>query len=252
MVTLIILAATFITAAISGVFGMAGGLIMKGVLVSYLPVAISMVMHGFIQIVSNLSRAMLLLRHISWHILGRYAAGVLVGVVLLAVINWRPDQTAVFFLLGFTAMLVQVPRNWLELNVERSLQAELCGLSVQLLNTLAGVAGPLLDIFFVRTQMPRQSVVASKAATQVLAHTVKVAFWGGPLLLSAHAPGAAHTEALPRPWLFMMVIPLSLLGTWLGGRALERMTDTGFRSWTRWIVTATGVTYLLRGFANLR
>ena len=53
----IILVATLVTAAISGVFGMAGGLILMGVLASYVPVATAMVLHGFIQLISNFSRA---------------------------------------------------------------------------------------------------------------------------------------------------------------------------------------------------
>lgn len=246
----IILAATFVTATISGVFGMAGGLIMKGVLVSYMPVAVSMVMHGFIQIVSNLSRSVLWRRQISWRLVGRYAVGAGAGVVVLAVINWRPGQTQVFFLLGFTAMLAQVPKSVVELTVERPLQAEICGFSVQVLNTLAGVAGPLLDIFFIKTQLPRQRVVATKAATQVLAHAVKVAFWGGPLLWGA-GEASKGVGAFPPLWLFAAVIPLSLLGTSLGAKVLDRMTDGSFRSWTKWIVTATGLVYLGQGIANI-
>jgi uncharacterized membrane protein YfcA len=246
----IVLAATFVTAAISGVFGMAGGLIMKGVLVSYMAVAVSMVMHGFIQIVSNLSRAALLRGHISWRLVGRYGIGVLAGVAVLVAINWRPSQTQVFFLLGFTAMLVQIPKSLLEIDVQRRWQAEVCGFGVQVLNTLSGVAGPLLDIFFVKTGLPRQSVVATKAATQVMAHAVKIAFWGGPLLWGA-GEASQHIDAFPPWWMFLAVIPISIAGTWLGGKVLDRMTDGHFRSWTKWIVTATGAVYIGQGIFNL-
>lgn len=246
----ILIAATFVTATISGVFGMAGGLIMKGVLVTYLPVAVSMVMHGFIQIVSNLSRALMWRREISWALVGRYAIGAGLGVGLLAVINWRPSQTEVFFLLGFTAMLAQVPRKVIELNVERPLQAEVCGWAVQLLNTLSGVAGPLLDIFFIKTDLTRQTVVATKAATQVLAHAIKIVFWGAPLLWGA-GEASQHVDAFPPLWLFLAVVPVSLAGTALGGAMLDRMTDVGFRTWTKWIVTATGVLYLVQGAMNV-
>jgi uncharacterized membrane protein YfcA len=248
-VLVILLVATLATSAISGIFGMAGGLIMKGVLVSYLPVASSMVLHGFIQIISNSSRAVFLARHISWKIVGRYAIGVVAGVATLAILNWRPGQTSVFFLLGLTAMMAQIPKSWIELNAQRRFQAEICGYAVQVVNTLAGVAGPLLDIFFVKTQLTRQTVVATKSATQVLAHAVKIAFWGGPLLAAMGRPGSAEAITFPPGWMFAAVIPISLTGTWLGGRVLDKLSDAGFRSWTKWIVTATGVVYLGRGFA---
>jgi uncharacterized protein len=242
----IILAATLITATISGIFGMAGGLLLMGVLAAYVPVATAMVMHGFIQIISNFSRAALLWKHISWALVGRYALGIGGALVVISLLAWRPDQPTVFLLLGLTAMLVWIPRKAVEINVERPWQAELCGFLVQTLNTIAGVAGPLLDLFFVKTVLPRQTVVATKAATQVMAHAVKIAFWGWPLLGILVGPELQEAH-FPPLWVFAAVIPLSLAGTWLGGRVLDRMTDISFREWTKWIVTVTGVVYLVRG-----
>jgi uncharacterized membrane protein YfcA len=57
----------------------------------------------------------------------------------------------------------------------------------------------------------------------------------------------AQDAHFPPLWVFAVVIPLSLTGTWLGGRVLDRMTDVSFREWTKWIVTVTGVVYLVRG-----
>ncbi|RYZ10829.1 MAG: sulfite exporter TauE/SafE family protein [Alphaproteobacteria bacterium] len=243
----IILAATLITSAISGVFGMAGGLILMGVLASYVPVATAMVLHGFIQLISNFSRAVLWSKHISWALIGRYALGIGAALVVLLMISWRPTQVMVFIMLGLTAMLVWIPKKLVDINVERPFQAELCGFLVQTLNTLSGVAGPLLDLFFVKTQLTRQTVVATKAATQVMAHAVKIGFWGFPLFAILSDPARQAEAHFPPVWMFAAVIPLSLLGTWMGGRVLDRMTDANFRTWTKWIVTATGAVYLARG-----
>jgi uncharacterized protein len=244
----IILAATLITATISGIFGMAGGLLLMGVLAAFTPVATAMVLHGFIQIISNFSRAAFLWKHISWPIIGRYALGVGAAVALIALIAWRPTQPEVFVMLGLTAMLVWIPKKAVEINVERRGQAELCGFLVQTLNTIAGVAGPLLDLFFVKTLLPRQTVVATKAATQVLAHAVKIAFWGLPLISMLQSTEQQAHAGFPPLWVLAAVIPLSLAGTWLGGRVLDRMTDVSFREWTKWIVAMIGVVYLARGF----
>jgi len=112
-----VLAARLVTATISGVFGMAGALMMKDVLVSHLPAAISTVMHGFIQIVSNLSRSVIWRRQITWPLIGRYATGAGLAVAALAVVNWRPGQSEVLFLLGLTAMLAQAVTNVAMTNV---------------------------------------------------------------------------------------------------------------------------------------
>jgi uncharacterized membrane protein YfcA len=247
-VVAIILGAAFVTAVISGVFGMAGGLILMGVLATFTPVATAMVMHGFIQIISNGSRAAFLWRHVSWRILGRYAVGVVVAAIIIAALSWRPSRPVVFLLLGLTGMLVWIPKRHLSLDVAHRFQAELCGLLVQLVNTLAGVAGPLLDLFFAKTDMPRQAVVATKAATQVLAHAMKIGFWGLPLLEMVRSPEANGDAGLPPIWVFAAVIPLSLAGTWAGGRVLDRMTDASFREWTKWLITFVAIIYLARAF----
>ncbi len=243
----IILFATLATAAISGVFGMAGGLILMGVLTTYLPVASAMVLHGFIQIISNASRAFLLRQHIAWPIIARYAIGIGGALLLIVLIQWRPTQPLVFIMLGLTAFLVWIPKSWVNIDASRPLQAEICGFLVQTLNTIAGVAGPLLDLFFVKTLLSRQTVVATKAATQVMAHAVKIVFWGFPLIDLLSKSGGSIEAGFPPLWVLAAVIPLSLLGTWAGGKVLDRMTDANFRVWTKYIVTATGAVYLIQG-----
>ena len=236
----IILLATLVSAFISGIFGMAGGLVLMGVLAAILPVAAAMIVHGAIQMVSNGWRAFLLRGHIDWRIFGRYALGSLAAVLTLALLAWRPDKTVVYLLLGLTPLMVWVPKKLLDLDITKRGQAETAGFIVQGLNTLAGVAGPLLDLFFVRTDLTRQAIVATKSATQVLAHVVKIAFWSLPFLASAGA------GAMPPLWLFALAIPLSMTGTWLGGLVLERMSDVNFKRWMRWLVTVIGLVYLAR------
>jgi uncharacterized membrane protein YfcA len=240
-------AVTLATATLSGVFGMAGGLALMGALALILPVPAAMVTHGLIQIASNLSRATLLRRHISWGVTARYGVGAAAGAGLLvaALAAWRPSPAVVFILLGLTPLLAWLPRRWAPLDITSRWQAEACGLAVQTLNSLAGVAGPLLDLFFVRAELPRQTVVATKAATQIIAHAIKIAVWSAPLVAAARE-GAA---ALPPVWALVACAGLALMGTWLGGLMLARMTDKDFRTWTRWLVTAIGAVYLIQGAA---
>ena len=55
---------SFLTAALSGVFGMAGGLLLKGALALVLPVSATFVAHGILQLVANGWRAILHRRHV--------------------------------------------------------------------------------------------------------------------------------------------------------------------------------------------
>jgi len=237
---LFVLAASFVTATLSGVFGMAGGLVLMGALALVLPVSAAFVTHGVLQLVANGWRAVLHRRHVQWRIVGFYAVASLAAGALVAALSLTPSKPVLYLLMGLVPGLVWLPQSWLRLDAARPLQALASGFLVTSLNLTAGVAGPLLDIFFVRTELTRHAIVATKAATQVFSHLAKILVYGAPLL------GAKGAGQMPPLWLFALAIPLSMAGTAVGGRILERMSDVNFKRWTRWIVTAVGAVYLVQ------
>ncbi|MFN3314110.1 MAG: TSUP family transporter [Hyphomonas sp.] len=238
---LVILVAVLVTAFISGIFGLAGGLILMAVLTAFLPLATAMILHGAVQMVSNGYRAFRLRGHIHWPVVGRYAIGSGIAVALLFSLAWRPDVRTVYLLISSIALFVWIPRSWVKLDARRPFQAEIVGVLAQSLNMLAGVAGPLVQLFFVRTDMTRQQIVSTEATTQTLAHLVKIVFWSVPVVT------AAGWGAMPPLWLFLAAIPLSMLGTTLGGRILEAMSDVNFKAWMKGLVTAVCGLMLMRG-----
>lgn len=242
LAALIILAASAVTAFISGIFGMAGGIILMGVLIALpsVSVAQAMIIHGAIQMVANGWRAYLLRRDIDWTVMRRYSLGSAIGVAALFAITWTPDKQAVYLLLGLSPLLIWLPTERLNLDIQRRPDAIIAGIFVQALNTLAGVAGPLLDLFFVRGEMTRQQIVATKSITQMLSHVVKVAFWSVPVVT------VAGWGAMPPAWFLLAAIPIAMSCTWLGGKVLEVMSEVNFRAWMKWLVTAIGAVMLLR------
>lgn len=238
----VILITVSVTSFISGIFGMAGGLIMMGVLVALVPVSTAMIAHGIIQTVANGWRAWLLRQHIDYKILIRYAIGSSISIALLASISWTPDKQILYVLLGLVPFLVWLPQNRFNLDIRRPSLAFAAGLSVSGLNTIAGVAGPLLDLFFVKNDMTRQEIVATKSITQVMSHLVKIVFWSFTIILATQA------EDFPPYWLLLLAVPLSMTGTWLGGLILARMTDINFKRWMKFLVTLIGIVFLFRAF----
>ena len=236
---LALLVAAFGTALLSSVFGMAGGLVLMGVLALILPVQAAFVTHGVLQLAANGARALLQRRHIRCSILAGYAVGALAASGLVVLLAFSPSRPLLFLCLGLTPLLTWLPGDRLRLDAERPAHAVLAGLSVTGLNLTAGVAGPLLDVFFVRTTLSRHAVVATKAATQVLAHLAKTLVYGAALF-------RAGGEAMPPAWVLGLALPLSFAGTHAGGRILDRLSDEGFRRWTRWIVTGIGAVYLVQ------
>ncbi len=232
-----LLLAAFVTATVSGVLGMAGGLLLMGALLLVLPATTAFVAHGLLQLVSNSWRTWLHRRHVRVRILSWYALGAVLATAAVAAVAYVPSKPVTYLLLGLLPVLVWLPRSVLRLDAARPTHAVAAGALVTSVNLVAGVAGPLFDLFFVSTALGRHAVVATKAATQVLSHTAKVLLYGGPLL-------AGRGEAPPYAVL-LLAVPLSMLGTVVGGRVLDRMSDAGFASATRWVISAIGVVYLV-------
>lgn len=232
-----VVVAAFVTATVSGVLGMAGGLLLMGALLLVLPATTAFVAHGLLQLVSNGWRAVLHRQHVCGRIIAWYALGSATAAALLAAVRYVPSKPLTYLFLGLVPLLVWLPKGWLRLDAARPAHAVAAGLAVTSVNLVAGVAGPLLDVFFVRTTLGRHAVVATKAATQVLSHTAKVVLYGGPLLA-----GGGDLPVL----VLLLAVPLSMLGTVVGGRLLDRLSDASFRTATRWVVSAVGVTYLVQ------
>jgi uncharacterized membrane protein YfcA len=235
----LIIVTAFLTAFLSGILGMAGGLILMGALALLLPVSAAFVTHGILQLVANGWRAVVHREFVDWAILRNYAVASFVAAAVVSLIGFTPSRPLLFLLLGLVPMLVWLPRHWVRLDAARTPHALLSGFLVTSLNLTAGVAGPLLDIFFVRTALTRRQIVATKAATQVFSHLAKIIVFGAPLL-------GSDTAGMPPAWMFAIAIPVSMLGTMCGGWVLDRISDVNFKRWTAIVVTVIGGFYLAK------
>jgi len=240
----LLVAFVFLTSVLSGIFGMAGGLVLLAGLLAVLPVVIVLFVHGIVQLVANASRAAFLLPHVRRDVVAWTSLGGLIAAGLLLVVAYRPARPLVMLTLGLLAGLVWLPPRVLAIDVTRPAHAVLCGLVSSGLTIMVGVAGPILDSFFVRSALDRRAVVATKAMVQTLSHGLKVAFYGG-------LAGAGPAEGIG--WLAILApaVGAAVAGTALGGRVLERMTDRSFRAWTRWIISAVGLWLVLTSLRDL-
>ncbi len=113
------------------------------------------------------------------------------------------------------------------------------------LNLSAGLAGPALDFFYVKTAPTRKAIVATKAVTVFMSHLVKIGYFGIPLLRNQ------GLRDLPPAWVLIAAVPVVIIGTKLGTGLLERFSNIGFRKHARILVTLVGAIYVLRGLALL-
>lgn len=238
--------AVLITSFISGVLGMAGGMILMGVLLALLPLTPAMVLHGLTQMVANGWRAWIWRGHINWRVIKGYAAGALVALAVFVATMLVVTKPIAYILLGLTPFVSHALPQRFTLNVDQGSQPFWCGLVCTVVQLLAGVSGPLLNVFFVRSVMDRRGVVATKAMSQTLGHFIKILFFGG---ISLSVAGSV-TAGLTWPLILICVV-LAFVGTSLSKGVLEKITDIHFRTWTKWVVLTMGAIYLLSGVLML-
>lgn len=229
---------TLVTSFISGILGMAGGMILMGVLLALFPLPAAMMLHGIAQLAANGWRALLLRKAIDWRVFGGYAAGAFIALGLFAMARLVVGKPVALIAMGITPFVALALPDKLHLNVERRWHSFACGMACSALSLTAGIAGPILDVFFVRSKMTRHAVVATKAITQSLSHLLKIFYFGG--VLAIEGSGVS-------PWLAVTIVLLALAGTSLSRQVLERISDASFRLWTRWTVMALGAIYLTSG-----
>lgn len=229
------------TSVLSGILGMAGGMILMAVLVSTLSVANAMILHGAVQATANGTRAFFLREHIRWRLLPTYLLGAVTAVALFTALTVVPDAGIVLILVGLFPWLARLNKRLHGLDVTRRLTTVACGFVVTCAQLLAGASGPLLDVFYVNTPLSREAIVANKALTQTLGHVLKIGYYG--IIV-------AFFSTLPL-WLFTLAIATAVLGTRLGTQILKRWNDSAFRKYGQAIILSVAAVCIARGLWSL-
>jgi uncharacterized protein len=235
VVALAVLGSSFV----SGIFGMAGGMILLGALLVFMDVAPAMVLFGVIQTVANGWRAALWFRYVDWRIVWRFLIGSSLAFLLMRSLALLPSKATVYLTLGLLPFAANLLPKRVSLDITRRNVAYAAGALILLLQLFAGTAGHILDVFFQRSPLDRKRIVATKAATQVSGHLYRVLYFGS---------FAATFDATIAWWEYLAAIALSLAGTSLAAAVLTRMTDSAFRIWSRRVTLGVCVTYLARWF----
>jgi uncharacterized membrane protein YfcA len=237
LTTLALIGATIVFSSfLSGVFGMAGGMVLLGVLLNYFDVATGMIFFSIIQLFANGWRVVQWRRYVLWPIFGWYVLGAVMAFGCMWMIAFVPDKAMVYLSLGVMPFVVEALPAALRPNIEWRGVPFFTGVVTTIIQILAGVGGLFLDIFFQKSMLDRKTTNATKAVTQSFSHIVRALYFGS----------LSGVGDLPL-WATGPAILLAIAGTSLAPFVIERMTDHGFRQWTRAIICAISVVYLVRG-----
>jgi len=234
---LLITLSAFATSVLSGIVGMAGGMVLMFVLISVLPVSSAMILHAATQVTANGSRAWMLRDHMLWRLLPPYLLGSAVAIAIATFLVLIPDPAWVLILIGLFAWGGQWSKHLRGLDITKPLTTVVCGFSVTFAQLIAGAAGPLLDVFYLNSGLGRQSVVANKALTQTIGHTLRIVYYG--LLISVDSQLVW--------WIFPLAIFAAIAGTRAGVTILARWHDVGFQRISRQIILTIATACIIRG-----
>jgi uncharacterized membrane protein YfcA len=234
-------AVTVVTSIVSGVMGMAGGMLLLTAMLLRLEPAVAIPVHGIVQLVANGSRAFFLRRHIDWPAVWRFAWPLLpagaVGIALLSLLPTAASRIAIgLFVIastwvkGVLAIGKRQPRRALPLG----------GALVGFFSTLLGATGPLIGPFVLALELGAQATVATIAACQIFQHASKVLLFGvrGFDLLAYLLPCLA-------------LCGCAIAGSAIGTRLLDRIPPKPFRFTIKLILTALALQQLYVGVTTL-
>jgi uncharacterized membrane protein YfcA len=229
-----LLAAMVATSFLSGIFGMAGGLILMGILLALLPLPEAMALHAVTQIASNGWRGLLWWRHVHWRAAAVFVAGYAVAFLAWMVWQYVPSKPVALLLLGVSPFLARLMPARLKPRPDRLVHGVLYGSACMTLMLLAGVSGPLIDAYFLGGTLDRRQIVATKALCQIIGHSAKLVYFGG---LIDQAAGLD-------PLLAGAAVVASLIGTILARPILERLSEAQYRRGASHIITILALCYL--------
>jgi uncharacterized membrane protein YfcA len=102
---------------------------------------------------------------------------------------------------------------------------------------LSGVAGPLIDTYFLGRKLDRREIVATESFCRVASHLARLVYFGGII------DNAASVD----PSMMALAIAASIAGTTAARRILELMSDTQFRLRAARIINSISGYYVLYG-----
>lgn len=226
--------AAVLTSILSAVAGLGGGVILLLVIAQFVAPTVAIPIQGAIQLVSNGSRAALLRADISWPVVGWYAIALLPASFLgVAVATSLPEDAIRLVLAAFVLVLAWRPQLLKPAGAAARMPSDSRGMLVGVgaasgfLNATVGASGPFTSPFLKAVTLSHKAFVASAAASQVLAHLAK--------LLAFSADGwsiADHWDVIG------VGIGGVIVGSWIGTRLLDRVSDAGLDTLFKIVLTA--------------
>lgn len=219
LIYVLLFAAAFAAAAISGAAGFGGALLLLPLLPPTVGIGEAVPLLMVAQLIGNVSRAGLGFREIRWRPVGLFLLGAVPLAIVGALSFFSLPKSLIVRVVGAAILLFVGLRlaGVLRLKAGPTLLVGGGGV-VGFLSGLVGSAGPLGAAVFLALDLPPIVYVASEAVTAIVMHAVKLVVY--------------QRELTPGPSFWPLAILLGaamLLGTWTAKRVIARLAPERFR-----------------------
>jgi uncharacterized membrane protein YfcA len=232
-------AASFLTAFLGVSTGAAGGLLLLAIMSVVLPPAVVIPLHTVVQLGSGVSRTFFMWRHVMSGSIAPFVAGAVVGATAGAKIFVALPVTMLQGILGAFILVVTWMPKLGRIGAERTRFLAL-GFVTTFLGMFVSATGTLLAPLVAGSTPNRHSQVATFGALMMIAHIAKLAAFG--------FLGFAIGRYIP---LMAAMIATGALGNWVGERALDHVSERGFKLVFRSILTLLGLRLVWLAIAEL-
>lgn len=236
---------SLLTAGVSAVLGMAGGIMLLAVMLLFLEPAVAIPVHAIVQLTSNSSRAVVHAREIRRNLLWPYVLLLPpAGMATLPLAQHLPAD-ALRLAIGCFVIVATWRKHWLLLGFDLERvplrpRFALVGAGAGALGPLVGATGPFIAPFFLGIGLTRFELIGTKAACQASGHIAKIILFG--------LAGFGFVEFGP---LLLAMAVATIAGTYLGTRILHRMDDARFTQLYKLVLTAVALRLVWSGIPGL-
>lgn len=228
------------TSILSGVLGMAGGLLLLSALLFRLEPTVAIPVHGIVQLVSNGSRAWFLREHVRKKVILPFVLPLLpaaaLGVLLVGVL---PPAAGKVLIGAFILLVTWRPARLAGKRPAPDHPARLLaagGALTGFLSALVGATGPLVASFIVALELTPAATVGTMAACQVFQHGSKVFVFGVAGFDFWRQVGPA-----------LALSACALLGSAVGTSWLDRIDRDRFKRIIKIVLTLLALQLLVSG-----
>jgi len=226
--------AALVASTVSGVTGLGGGALLMAFMSQSVDPKTLIPLHGLVQIGSNGSRVYWGFRNVHWQIVRKFLLGAIIGGAIGALLPIHVEPK----MIGLAIGLFLITTTWLPIErliVKIAGPYWLLGALSTFTSLFVGVSGPLVHPILIRERnLNRHAFIATEASCAGLTHVAKFvvySYWG--FAISGYAAVLA------------VMILMTLMGAYIGGRVLHRVSERRFRLLIKVIVTVLGLKMLV-------